>query len=482
MANIKISDLTAAAAATGTQEFEVNDSLTSKKVTGAQILAYVEGEVSSSPSFTGQVSIDDGSASAPSLTNTGDSNTGLYFPAADTVAISTGGTKRFEVNSSGTVTLSNNQVIEVTDNSNAALRVTQLGTGAAIRVEDETNPDSTPFVVDANGKVGIGTASPSYNLTSVYAGNNTIITDYAFVGGSDTYQMIGLSENTAANEFAITNKYSSGGIITLRTGSGGTISERMRIDSSGNVGIGTGSPSYKLDVSATGTSIGARIQTNQQDATLSFLGSGGVNGYVRVGASDNNLFFMAGNAERMRIDASGNVLLNTTDTTLYNNTSGTGACYRVGASFDILSASDNALILNRCGTDGGIAEFRKGGTVVGSITVNGTSTGYNTSSDYRLKEDIRPIASAVDRVNALKPVNFAWKVNGSRVDGFIAHEAQEVVPESVTGAKDAVDVDGNPVYQGIDQSKLVPLLTAALQEALTEISSLKARVAALEAA
>lgn len=103
MANIKISDLTAAAAATGTQEFEVNDSLTSKKVTGAQILAYVEGEVSSSPSFTGQVSIDDGSASAPSLTNTGDSNTGLYFPAADTVAISTGGTKRLEVDSSGNV-------------------------------------------------------------------------------------------------------------------------------------------------------------------------------------------------------------------------------------------------------------------------------------------------------------------------------------------------------------------------------------------
>lgn len=103
MANIKISDLTAAAAATGTQEFEVNDSLTSKKVTGAQILAYVEGEVSSSPSFTGQVSIDDGSASAPSLTNTGDSNTGLYFPAADTVAISTGGTNRLEVDSSGNV-------------------------------------------------------------------------------------------------------------------------------------------------------------------------------------------------------------------------------------------------------------------------------------------------------------------------------------------------------------------------------------------
>jgi hypothetical protein len=76
----------------------------------------------------------------------------------------------------------------------------------------------------------------------------------------------------------------------------------------------------------------------------------------------------------------------------------------------------------------------------------------------------------------LKPVNFAWKVDGSRVDGFLAHEAQAVVPEAVTGEKDAVDADGNPKYQGIDQSKLVPLLTAALQEALTEIASLKARL------
>ena len=104
------------------------------------------------------------------------------------------------------------------------------------------------------------------------------------------------------------------------------------------------------------------------------------------------------------------------------------------------------------------------------------------------------MTGASERVKALKPVNFAWKVDGSRVDGFLAHEAQAVVPEAVTGEKDAVelvdikDENGNvtgqeerPVYQGIDQSKLVPLLTAALQEALAEIETLKARVSALEA-
>ena len=107
------------------------------------------------------------------------------------------------------------------------------------------------------------------------------------------------------------------------------------------------------------------------------------------------------------------------------------------------------------------------GTIVGSITQNQSSTAFNTSSDYRLKTDAQPMTGASARVQALNPVNFEWIADGTRVDGFLAHEAQAIVPEAVTGTKDAVDADGNPEYQGIDQSKLVPLLTAALQEALT---------------
>ena len=128
-----------------------------------------------------------------------------------------------------------------------------------------------------------------------------------------------------------------------------------------------------------------------------------------------------------------------------------------------------------------LASFNNDNGEVGYILTNGSATTYATSSDYRLKEDVQPMVGASGRVLALNPVNFAWKVDGTRVDGFIAHEAQAVVPEAVTGEKDAVDAEGNPEYQGIDQSKLVPLLTAALQEALTEIADLKARVAALEA-
>ena len=116
---------------------------------------------------------------------------------------------------------------------------------------------------------------------------------------------------------------------------------------------------------------------------------------------------------------------------------------------------------------------------MGSITTNSSATAYNTSSDYRLKENVIPLIGAIDRVNNLQVHRFNFTANPDHtVDGFIAHEAQAVVPECVTGEKDAIDEDGNPVYQGIDQSKLVPLLTAALQEAIAKIETLEARLTA----
>lgn len=121
--------------------------------------------------------------------------------------------------------------------------------------------------------------------------------------------------------------------------------------------------------------------------------------------------------------------------------------------------------------------FTYQGTTVGSITRSGTTgVSYNTSSDYRLKENVVPVTNATDRVKQLNPCRFNFIGEQRTVDGFLAHEAQAVVPESVTGEKDAVDSEGNPIYQGIDQSKLVPLLTAALQEALERIETLEATV------
>ena len=123
------------------------------------------------------------------------------------------------------------------------------------------------------------------------------------------------------------------------------------------------------------------------------------------------------------------------------------------------------------------------GTLVGYISCTSSATSYSTSSDYRLKENVEPITEATDRILQLNPSRFNFIVDPDKiVDGFIAHEVQAIVPEAITGEKDAVDDDGNPKYQGIDQSKLVPLLTAALQEAVAEIKALKDRVTALESA
>jgi hypothetical protein len=194
----------------------------------------------------------------------------------------------------------------------------------------------------------------------------------------------------------------------------------------------------------------------------------------------------------MRIDASGNLLVGTTveegnGVTLYGD--------GVNGTYVATTSTTNYWITNlgQGAGAGTIATIYSDTALVGSISVTASSTAYNTSSDYRLKTDAQPMTGASARVQALKPVNFAWKVDGSRVDGFLAHEAQEVVPECVTGEKDQVqiveikDEDGNvtgteeqPVYQGIDQSKIVPLLTAALQEALTKIEQLEARMAILE--
>jgi hypothetical protein len=161
--------------------------------------------------------------------------------------------------------------------------------------------------------------------------------------------------------------------------------------------------------------------------------------------------------ERMRIQADGQIrVINNNTNIVYVNTgaNGTALCY-----------------------------FQTASAELGKIRINGAGVAYDTTSDYRLKENLEPITDATTRVQALKPWRFNFISHPEvTVDGFLAHEAQEVVPEAVGGAKDEVDADGNPVYQGIDQSKLVPLLTAALQEAVAEIKALKDRVTALESA
>ena len=195
--------------------------------------------------------------------------------------------------------------------------------------------------------------------------------------------------------------------------------------------------------------------------------------------------------ERLRIQSDGELRVGNYGT-LFGNSGFTLDGAATGGVQAIIARSDgDAVLIVRRGTDGDAVEFRKDWGAGGSISVATNSVTYNTSSDYRLKENIVPITDGITRLKTLKPSRFNWKGDtDSTRDGFIAHEVT-AVPEAVSGTKDEVYTEdeanknikaGDPKYQGIDQAKLVPLLTAALQEAITKIETLETKVAALEAA
>jgi hypothetical protein len=269
------------------------------------------------------------------------------------------------------------------------------------------------------------------------------------------------------------------GSLVLQTNSGTTA---LTIDTSQNVGIGTSSPANKLHISATGgaTFLAATDTTN---SITSYFGS--YNSVNWIGTTTAfPITFNTNASERMRIDSSGNVLIGLISTT---TTSGIALIPNEGGQVGYAKFGH----VTGTATGNQYIYFQYGGTTIGSITQNGTTaTAYNTSSDYRLKENIAPMIRALDTIAQLKPVTYNWKADGSVGQGFIAHELQEIVPDCVTGKKDAVetytDEDGveqtRPKYQGVDTSFLVATLTAAIQEQQTIINDLKARITALEGA
>ena len=167
-----------------------------------------------------------------------------------------------------------------------------------------------------------------------------------------------------------------------------------------------------------------------------------------------------------------------------------GQAAHPAATFDATAGGTSAATLQVINSTTSVFSSFSYGTIssntqIGSVsTSTGTSTSFNTTSDYRLKENVVPLSNAVARAKLLKPVRFNWKSNPSvgAQDGFLAHELQEVVPEAVTGAKDAVDDNGNIRPQQVDVSYTIPLLTAALQEAIARIEALEAEVAVLKGA
>ena len=174
-------------------------------------------------------------------------------------------------------------------------------------------------------------------------------------------------------------------------------------------------------------------------------------------------------SERVRINSSGIVNINCTTQQIDSNEQ-----LRCAGKASITASGGVALNLNRDTDNGQTLRFHRGGTQVGNISVTGSATSYNTSSDHRLKNNVTADWDATTRLKQLNPVRFNFIADAdTTVDGFLAHEVQSVVPEAITGTHNEVDDDGNAVYQGIDQSKLVPLLVKTIQE-------LEARITALE--
>jgi hypothetical protein len=187
------------------------------------------------------------------------------------------------------------------------------------------------------------------------------------------------------------------------------------------------------------------------------------------------LVFSTNNAERMRIDSSGNLLVGKT-----TSSTSTGAGLVLYGQSTISGYGRIDYVKTNSGTNTA-NEFSYNGTPVGTITYSNTATAYNTSSDYRLKNTIAPMTGALAKVAALKPCTYKWNADDSDGEGFIAHELQEVVPQCVTGEKDAVDAEGNPQYQGIDTSFLTATITAALQELHQIVQAQAAEIAELKA-
>jgi hypothetical protein len=278
---------------------------------------------------------------------------------------------------------------------------------------------------------------------------------------------------------------SENGFFSINTMVDGSLGDRIVIDANGQVGIGTGSLTRELTVKKNDQCDVSIVAATNQSAQLLFGDTDSDNrGIIQYDNGSDFMAFTVAGSERMRI-VGDDLQIGTTSNSY--SASATSGLITNGSRLTLNSETGNIykVFLNdneQSGHTGDIVGFGKNTTTVGSITVTTSATQYNTSSDYRLKENVVDVTDGITRVKQLAPKRFNFIADANKtVDGFIAHEVSAVVPEAIAGEKDEVDADGNPKWQGIDQSKLVPLLTAALQQAITKIETLETKVAALEA-
>ncbi len=441
----------------------------------------------SNPVITGDLSIED------KIVHTGDTNTAIRFPAVDTVTAETAGSERARIDSSGRLLLGTNTSRAAGGNTHKLFQIESTDATSGLSLTRNSATTTSSIISFAKSR---GTSN----------GSNTVIQDDDELGrikfsGADGTDL--LSEAARIQSFVDGTPGSNDmpGRLTFSTTADGAASptERMRIDSSGRVGIGASSMQYLLDIH--GASGNAKLNLQRTNGASNgnaygsiFFSSSGGNSNASIiahresGEDNAYLAFQTssgGNlAERMRIHSTGVVQVVSEKLTLGTSVTNGGAG---DANFVIEFNGQTTNSIKTRDTQAHSQSnhyiFISGSTEVGRIFTSSSSTTFSTSSDYRLKENVVSISDGISRLKTLKPYRFNFKVNtDTTVDGFLAHEVSSIVPEAISGTKDEVDSDNKPVYQGIDQSKLVPLLTAALQEAIAKIETLETKVAALEAA
>jgi hypothetical protein len=435
--------------------------------------------------MTGALGIIAGSAGSPGLYFSGDANSGLYSPGADQVAISTNGTGRLFVDASGNVDIAtagssltfggwtnDRTVLQQAFDSQYFNRIAFDAGGRDVRIQSNS-ADSTAKItfwtgasgtvtekmrLDSSGRLGLGTSSPSQLLEVENSSGNVAIN----ITSSDTgYAELYFGDQSNASACALSYEHSSN---KLRFYNGG--SARVTLDSSGNVGIGTTSPSTYGANLAVYDGAGNGIVSVGQSVSYAQLQSNGQDFYINAKGTGSTVFRRgSGDTESARIASDGAIYFQTTATP---STSSYGTVITSGNVF-LHSRNTTSAVAQFYGSSG---EFR----VLGTGNVQNTNNSYGAISDAKLKENIEAAGSQWDDLKALEVVNFNFIGSDQRQIGLVAQQVELISPGLVEDVPD--DEAGTTTTKGVKYSVLYMKAVKALQEAMERIEALEARIAA----